>query len=63
MELNFSSEALDIIEVDHPTDVKAHYRAMLNIWLQRDNEASWEKLLHALEVANKCYHITSVETG
>jgi len=40
LELNVSGEALDIVEVDHPTDVKARCRAMLKIWLQRDNEAS-----------------------
>ena len=60
LELNVSSEALDIIDVDHPTDVKARCRAMLKIWLQRDIGASWEKLLNA---ANKDYHSTNDETG
>jgi len=63
LELNVSSGALDIIEVDYPTDVKARCRAMLKIWLQKNIEASWGKLLHAIEAANKSYYITNVETG
>jgi len=63
LELNVSSEALDIIEVDHLTDVKARCKAMLKIWLQKDNEASWGKLLHAVVATDKYYHIASVETG
>jgi len=62
LELNVSSGALDIIEVDYSNDVKARCRAMLKIWFQRENEVSWGKLLHAVEATNKC-HITSVETG
>ena len=63
LELNVSSGALDNIEVNYPIDVEACCKAMLKIWLQRDNKATWGKLLHAVAAANKCYHITSVETG
>ena len=63
LELNITSEALDIIEVDYPTEVQAHCRAMLKAWLQKYPEASWEQLLHAVEATDVHYYSTSVETG
>ena len=63
LELNISSEALDIIKIDHPTEVQARCRAMLKAWLQKDLEASWEKLLHAVEATDKYHHIASIEIG
>ena len=63
LELNITSEVLDIIKVDHPTEVQARCRAMLKVWLQKDPEASWDKLLHAVEATDKHHHISSIETG
>ena len=63
LELSIASEALDIIKVDYPTDVQARCRATLKAWLQKDPEASWEQLLHAVEATDKDHHKDSVETG
>ena len=63
LELNITSEVLDIIKVDHPTEVQARCRAMLKVWLQKDPEASWDKLLHAVEATDKHHHISSIEIG
>ena len=59
LELNITSEALDIIEVDYPNKVQERCRVMLEKWLQKDPEASWEKLLHAVEITGKlCHSVT-----
>ena len=63
LELNITSEALDIIKVDYPTEVQARCRAMLKAWLQKDPEASWEQLLHAAETTDKQCHIASIKMG
>ena len=63
LELSITSEALDIIEVNYPTEVQARCRAMLRAWLQKDPEASWEQLLHATEATDKHCHIVSIEIG
>ena len=48
LELNLTSAELDNIQVDYPR-VKERCRTMLNVWLQRDAEASWGKLLIAMQ--------------
>ena len=63
LELNITSAALDNINADHPDEVKAHCRAMLKAWLQKDPEASWEKLLRTVETTDKHYHNTSIKKG
>ena len=63
LELSITTEALDIIKVDNPTEVQNCCRAMLKMWLQKDTEASWEKLIYAITAAEKHYHSASVETG
>ena len=63
LELSITSEALDIIEVDYPTKVQERCSVMLRDWLQEDSEASWEKLLCAVETTDKQCHSASVQTG
>ena len=63
LELSITSEALDIIGVDYPTEVQARCRAMLKAWLQKDPEASWEQLLHAVEAIDKDCYNCGVEAG
>ena len=60
--LNITSEALDNIKADHPTEVQARCRAMLKAWLQKDPEASWEKLL-AVDATDEDIHSASVGAG
>ena len=52
LELNLTSAELDIIHVDHPNEVKERCRTVLKVWLQRDPEASWGKLLNAIQNAD-----------
>ena len=63
LELNITSEVLDIIKVDHPTEVRARCRAMLKAWLQKYPEASWEKLHHAVEATDEDHHNGSNKAG
>ena len=63
LELNITSEALDNINADYPNEVKVRCRAMLKVWLQKDPEASWEKLLHTVEATDKHCHSTSIKKG
>ena len=63
LELGITSAALDIIEVDHPTEVRKRCRAVLQAWLQKDIEASWEKLVRAVEAIDNHCHSASVEIG
>ena len=51
LELNLTSAELDNIQVDYPR-VKERCRTMLKVWLQRDAEASWGKLLIAMQNAD-----------
>ena len=55
LELNITSEALDITEANNPKNVEECCREMLKVWLQEDTEASWEKLLHAVEAGDKLH--------
>ena len=57
LELNITSEALDIIETNNPKKVQECCREMLKVWLQKDTKASWKKLLCAAEAADK-FHKT-----
>ena len=63
LELNITSAALNIIDVDYPTKVQARCRAMLTAWLEKDPEASWGKLLHAVETTDKYYNSITVKAG
>ena len=63
LELNLTSENLDIIEADCPTKVRDRCRTMLKAWLQNDSEASWEKLLNAVKATDKHYHSNTIEAG
>ena len=63
LELNLTSAELDNIHVDHPNEVKERCRTMLKVWLQRDPEASWGKLLNAIENADIHHRSGSVKTG
>ena len=63
LELSITSEALDIIEVDYPTKVQERCGVMLRDWLHEDSEASWEKLLRAVETTDEQCHSASVQTG
>lgn len=47
--LNLPKEELNIIEANYPTNVKWCCNKMLEIWLELDPNASWEKLFAALE--------------
>ena len=44
-----TSADLNIIEIDHPKSVNDRCRIMLNDWLQKDTEATWEKLLNCID--------------
>ena len=63
LELNLTSAELDNIHVDHPNEVKERCRTMLKVWLQRDPEASWGKLLNAIQNADIHHHSGSVKTS
>ena len=63
LELSITSAALDIIDEDYPTKIKERCKAMLKVWLQRDPEASWEKLFCAVEGTDESYQSASVEKG
>ena len=52
LELNLTSAELDNIQVDHPNEVKERCRTMFKVWLQRDVEPSWKKLLIAMQNAD-----------
>ena len=62
LELNLTSAELDNIQVDYPR-VKERCRTMLNVWLQRDAEASWGKLLNAIQNADIYRPGTGIQTG
>ena len=62
LELNVTSAALDNINANNPHEVEACCRAMLKAWLQKDPEASWEKL-HTVEATDKHYHNTTIKKG
>ena len=40
---------LDVIQKDHPNNVQECWFEMFQYWLQVDVEASWEKLITALQ--------------
>ena len=40
---------LDVIEVDHAQNVIECCEEMFTVWLQTDVDASWEKLINALQ--------------
>ena len=63
LELNITSETLDIIEANNPKQMQECCWEMLKIWLQEDTEASWEKLLHAVEAGNKFYEAGEILTS
>ena len=65
LELNITGNNLDIIKTDNPNEVQKRCRGILKVWLDIDPEASWEKLLHAVEATDKHHHSVSVsvETG
>ena len=63
LELNITSNNLDIIKTNNPNEVQERCRGMLKVWLDIDPEASWEKLLRAVEATDKHHHSVSVETG
>lgn len=64
LELNIASDRLNIIEENNPKKVQECCRIMLDDWLEEDSEASWEKLLHAVETKDKQhYHSASLQTG
>ena len=39
---------LEIIKLNHPSDVEKCCLTLFKIWLERDVEASWNKLINAL---------------
>jgi len=43
---------LDAITADHPNLVLDCCKDMLSQWLQKDPEASWEKLFRAADITN-----------
>lgn len=47
--LGLPSKSLRIIEADYPSNVKRCCNEMLEIWLEIDDTASWEKLFAAIE--------------
>ena len=61
LELNFTSAELDNINADHRNEVKERCRTMLKVWLQRDPEASWGKLLNAIQNADIYHSSPSIE--
>ena len=65
LELNITSEDLNIVNANNPNEVQERCRGMLKVWLDIDPEASWEKLLCAVEATDKHHHSisVSVETG
>ena len=66
LELSITSAALDIIDEDYPTKIKERCKAMLKVWLQKDPEASWEKLFCAVEATDatdKSYQSAGVGKG
>ena len=44
---------LDVIEKNHPQDVERCCTEVFNYWLQIDPEASWNKIIAALEAIGK----------
>ena len=63
LELNLSSAELDNIQADHPHEIKERCRTMLKVWLQRDVEASWGKLLKAVQNADIHCPSPSIKAG
>ena len=63
LELNLTTAELDNIQVDHPNEVKERCRTMLKVWLQRDTEASWGKLLIAIQNADIYRPSPSIKAG
>ena len=47
--LDLDQSELDIVFKDTPTDSKTCCREMLSIWLQKNTDASWDKLLLAID--------------
>ena len=46
------AKKLDIIQADHPGDSETCCTAMFKYWLQVDTNASWDKLITALQKAD-----------
>ena len=49
IQLDLPNEALSIIQVDNPLDVRRRCNEMLMKWLQADIKASWQKLFTAID--------------
>ena len=47
--LGFITGELDIIEINHPNKVEDRCTTMLKRWLERDENATWEKLFKATD--------------
>ena len=58
-ELSLSRSDLNIIQIDHEASVESRCSAMLELWLERQYDASWEKLREAL-VAVELPHLAGI---
>ena len=48
LDSNNTVEDLDIIEAEHPTDLKKCCTKMFSMWLRQQPQASWNQLIEAL---------------
>ena len=49
IQLDLPDCTLSIIQANHPSDVKRCCNAMLSEWLEVDTNATWQKLLSAID--------------
>ena len=49
LSLDFDAPELDIIQVDNPMDAKVRCNKVFSEWLQRDLDASWQKIFEAFD--------------
>lgn len=47
--LGFITSELDIIEIDHPSNVEDRCMSMLKRWLEKDVNATWKKLFNVAD--------------
>ena len=52
---------LDIIKNDHPNDTETCCTAMFKVWLQRDDNSSWSKLVSALRAQSVALNVLAGE--
>ena len=56
VELFGDADKVDIIKRDHPNNAEMCCTEMFKVWLQRDNDPSWYKLVNALRAPSVGLH-------